>query len=194
MAADSICTKFEDVSGSGKYPFNFRIIDDKLFAGGYLFNPISKNNSDKKVRQYLKLLSDFGAKNIILLHVPAGENSFTKRLEELCRLENLNLLKMRMNAVEVPSESETKTIMQAIDSGAYVHCMWGCDRTGAIIGRYLVDRKNYKPEVAYNAIIKNGSHSGKKGGFKEIPGNRKLLLYFWPQAVLQAPAIWQKFK
>ena len=194
VAADSTCKKFDDVSGSGKYPFNFRNIDNRLFAGGYLFNPIGKENSDQKVRQYLKYLADVNVKNIILLHVPAGKDPFTQRLEELCPEENLNLFKMRMNAAEVPDEAETAKIMQAIENGAYVHCMWGCDRTGAIIGRYLVDKMKYKPVDAYKSIIKNGSHSGKKGGFKEIQGNRKLLLYFWPDVAQEAPEIWQKFK
>ncbi|MGM0599333.1 MAG: hypothetical protein ACQETH_05905 [Candidatus Rifleibacteriota bacterium] len=194
FAANSICQKFDDVSGSGKYPFNFRAIDNRLFAGGFLFNPINKDNSDQKVRQFLKLLAEFNVKTLILLHVPAGEDPFTTRLEALCRLENLNLMKMRMNAVEVPDEIETRKIMQAVDNGAYVHCMWGCDRTGAIIGRYLVDRMKYEPEDAYRAIIKSGSHSGKKGGFKEIKGNQKLLLYFWPEVAEQSPEIWQKFK
>lgn len=188
---ESACIKYDDVKGSGNYPYNFRDIDNRLFAGGSLFNPVSKSNSDEKVVEYLRLLKSKGVSSILLLHVPL-KDSFTPRLELLCEKEKLKLIKMRMNAEQVPNEEQTKLIMEAIDSGTYAHCMWGCDRTGAIIGKYL-RTKGYTGREALEAIVNNGSHSGKLGGFKKKSGNRNLLLYFWPEVASESPCIYQEF-
>lgn len=190
----STCVKYDDVAGAGQYPFNFRIIDNKLMAGGYLFNPIGRGNSKHKVHSYIKTLRELGASSIILLHVPANGDVFTRSLEQLCELEKIELLKMRMNSAQVPNEAETQKILNAIDDGAYVHCMWGCDRTGAIIAKYLIGKAGYSPAKAFAAIIGGGSHSGKRGGFKIIPGNRNLLVYFWPTVASDSPEIWQNYQ
>ena len=81
-------------------PYNFRIIDGRLMAGGYLFNPVKKNNDDGKVRDYLRFLRAKGANSLILLHVPL-KDAFTDRLASLCRQENMPLVKMRMNSEQV---------------------------------------------------------------------------------------------
>ncbi|GAB4275501.1 MAG: hypothetical protein Kow0029_16720 [Candidatus Rifleibacteriota bacterium] len=193
FADPSRCIKFDDVDGSGKLPFNFRIIDDRLLAGGYLFNPVTKKNSVRKVHEYLKILKTLGASSIVLLHVPAAGDKFTQELEKACREESLELYKLRMNSEKVPNADETARLMKLIDGGAYVHCMWGCDRTGAVIAKYLVDRKGYTSEQAFKAIIGGGSHAGKKGGFKKTPGNRNLLLYFWPNVQTEAPEVWKYY-
>lgn len=189
--SQSICTKYNDVQGSGKYPYNFRVIDNCLTAGGSLFNPVSKNNSDKKVTEYLQFLKSIGVSSLMLLHVPL-KDSLTPRLERLCQNEGVTLIKMRMNAEQVPTDKETEYLMQAIASGSYVHCMWGCDRTGAIIGKYL-RTKGYSGNQALEAVVNGGSHAGPLGGFKRKPGNRNLLLYFWPEVKSESPEIYKEF-
>ena len=189
FAKSSSCLKFEDVSGSGLYPFNLRMIDRTFFAGGFLFNPVTKANSDEKVEEFLHKLKEFGVSNIILLHVPSKKTRFQKVLDKKCQDLALKLIECRMNSVTVPTQTQTKIIFKAIGEGAYVHCMWGCDRTGAIIGKYLTEKKGFSGLKAWKAIIKNGTHAGKMGGFKKIPGNRNLLLYFWPEAKKEAPEV-----
>ncbi len=187
----SICIKQEDVNGSGLYPYNFRIIDNCLAAGGSLFNPVSKINTDEKVCNYIRLLKKLGINSLMLLHVPL-KDSLTPRLEACCKKERMELIKMRMNAEQVPSPEQTDYLMQAIASGSYVHCMWGCDRTGAIIGKYL-RTKGYSGKEALDAIVNKGSHSGRLGGFKRKSGNKNLLLYFWPEVATEAPDIYKEF-
>lgn len=190
-AGQSLCEKFDDVNGKGKYPYNFRIIDNCLTAGGSLFDPVSKSNSDAKVCEFLQYLKSIGVRSLMLLHVPV-KDSLTPRLEKLCQKEDMELIKMRMNAEQLPTEEQTGYLMQAIASGSYVHCMWGCDRTGAIIGKYL-RTKGYSGAEALNAIVNKGTHAGKLGGFKRKPGNKNLLLYFWPEVKTEAPEVYKEF-
>ncbi len=185
--------KFEDAGGSGKVPYNFRIIDDRLMAGGYLFNPVKKNNSDALVAEYLDFLREKGAKSVILLHVPL-KDSFTDRLADICSTKKIDLVKMRMNSAEVPDATQTDRLMNLIDAGAYVHCMWGCDRTGAIIAKYLRLKRGYSGAQAFAAIIGGGSHAGPLGGFKKVPANLNLLLYFWPEVARENPEILSAYR
>ena len=191
LKVESICEKQEDVGGSGVYPYNYRLIDKCLAAGGSLFNPVSKNNSDDKVCEYIRFLKKEGISSLMLLHVPL-KDSLTPRLEQCCQKEGMKLIKMRMNAEQLPTEEQTEYLMNAIASGSYVHCMWGCDRTGAIIGKYL-RTKGYTGREALEAIVNKGTHAGKLGGFKRKSGNKNLLLYFWPEVALEAPEIYEEF-
>lgn len=186
--AQSVVKKFEDAGGSGKVPYNFRIIDQTLMAGGYLLNPVKKNNSAEKVREYIRQLRELGARSVILLHVPL-KDAFTDQLARLCSEEHVDLVKMRMNSQQVPDEKQTAMIMDRIASGAYIHCMWGCDRTGAIIARYLRHKHGFSGRQAFEAIIGGGTHAGPLGGFKKVPGNLNLLQYFWPEVASEAPEI-----
>ncbi len=183
----SDCIKFDDVKGSGKYPYNFRVIDNKLFAGGNLFNPVTLKNSPERVKKYLMLLKLIGARNIVALNVPLNHGRELKLIKEFCVELNINFYACRMNSETVPDDTQTETIMRMIDEGAYIHCNWGCDRTGAIIARYLVARRGYNGEEAFNAVISKGSHSGLLGGLKQTPTYKKLVLYFWPDIAAQNP-------
>ena len=190
----STCIKFDDVRGSGKYPYNFRVIDNKLFAGGNLFNPVTLSNSTERVKKYLMLLKIIGAKNIIALNVPAVQSRENRIVKELCAELGLNFYTCRMNSETVPDDEQTDTLMRLIDEGAYVHCNWGCDRTGTIIAKYLILKKGYSGEEAFKAVISKGSHSGSLGGLKQTPTYKKLVLYFWPEIAEQDPKAAGKYR
>jgi hypothetical protein len=190
----SACIKFDDVKGSGKYPYNFRVIDNKLFAGGNLFNPVTLKNTPERVKKYLMLLKIIGAKNIIALNVPVNQGRELKLIKEFCAGLDINFYACRMNSETVPDGEQTETIMRMIEEGAYIHCNWGCDRTGAVIAKYLVLRKGYSGEEAFNAVISKGSHSGSLGGLKQTPTYKKLVLYFWPEIAAQNPEAAGKYQ
>lgn len=173
--AESICKKEDDVWGSGKYPYNFRIIDNKLYAGGSFFNPEHHGNSTEKVRSYIKLLKTMGVTSVIALNSPGSEE------EKIVKEEGLVFYSCPMNAEKVPNNKETIKIMELIDKKAYVHCEWGADRTGAVIAKYLRLKCGYKGYEAWKAVITGGSHSGIIGGLKKDYSYSKLLLYFWPE-------------
>jgi len=183
--------KFADAGGSGAYPYNFRIINSELFAGGSLFNPVTKANSDQKVSEYLDLLKSFGVKHIVLLHVPK-DDPLNARLKKLALLKDIKVTEMKMHAKKVPTALETEQILSMINEKAYVQCMWGCDRTGAVIGKYLRS-KGKSGREAFDAIVTKGESAGPLGGFKVTAFNKNLLLYFWPEVAEEAPEILEKF-
>ena len=185
----SHCTKWSDAGGSGAVPYNFRSIDGKLFAGGNLFNPVSHANPPEKVREYLRFLKQQGAGAIIALHVPSSGTDELHILEELAADEGLAFHKRRVTAYTVPTASESEWLMQAIPKGAYIHCMWGADRTGAVIARYLRHHRGYSGEEAWKAVIVGGSHAGPLGGLKQKPEYKNLVLFFWPEVSEESPTV-----
>ncbi len=191
--AMSVCEKFSDCKGSGKYPYNFRSIDDKLFAGGNLFGPAVSKNSTAQVLKYLELLKSLGVKSVILLNVPAGYGAESRTIEKYCGELGLTFYPCRMNAETVPDAAQTEKLMKLIDDGAYVHCNWGCDRTGSVIAKYLVEKKGYRGADAFRAVIGGGSHSGSLGGLKQTPSYKKLLLYFWPDVASEDAKVASKY-
>ncbi len=183
QASPSACTRGVDARGSGTEPYNFRVIDGRLFAGGSLFNPETHKNSVAKVSRLLAFLKARGVRTIIQLHVPSGGDRESEILAAEVSKSGIALLKNRMTSDLVPDASGTARILEAIDRGAYVHCLWGCDRTGAIIAKYLRIRKGFSGEEAWKAILTGGTHAGPIGGFKKKPAYGNLVLYFWPEVV-----------
>lgn len=192
-AAKSVCVKYDDVGGAGKHPYNFRVIDGKLFAGGNLFGPEKPKNAEAKARQHLEFLKKMGANAIILFNVPAGHGTEYRYIEKACAELGMEFFPCRMNSERVPTKAETEKIMALIENGAYIHCNWGCDRTGSVIAKYLVMKKGYGGEEAFRAVITGGSHSGKRGGLKQTPAYKNLIVYFWPSVAAENPEIAKKY-
>ncbi|HOD43020.1 MAG TPA: hypothetical protein PKL57_20900, partial [Candidatus Wallbacteria bacterium] len=156
--------------------------------------PVTLANSPERVKKYLIFLKVIGAKNIIALNVPVTQGREIKMIKEFCAELDLNFYPCRMNSETVPDAEQTETLMRLIDEGAYVHCNWGCDRTGSVIAKYLVLRKGYSGEEAFKAVISKGTHSGTLGGLKQTPTYKKLILYFWPEVAEQSPATAGKYQ
>lgn len=190
-ATGSVCIKGEAAQskGSGPLPYNFRAIDGRLFAGGTLFNPETWANDEPLVRRYVRDLRGRGVKTIITLHVPSGSDRFNDALRRICREEGLRWLPRRMTAEQVPDDRQTAELLAAIDAGAYVHCQWGCDRTGAMIAKYLRARCGWSGLDAWKAVVGGGSHAGPIGGFKKKPSYALLVTWFWPEVTRESPEI-----
>jgi protein tyrosine phosphatase (PTP) superfamily phosphohydrolase (DUF442 family) len=172
---------YPKVKGTGPMPYNYRVIDNLIHAGGHPLNPVTNcRNSEKQTQSILNYLKSKGVKAIINLD---SDTSVLKRYRKLLNEAGLYELYIPMNSEKVPNKNEWELIKKAMKEPVYIHCRWGADRTGAIIGKYLVDIKGYSQRDAWKAIITGGSHSGIIGGFKKVKMNRKLLLFFWPDAM-----------
>jgi protein tyrosine phosphatase (PTP) superfamily phosphohydrolase (DUF442 family) len=166
-AATSEVTTFpyKKVWGKGPLPYNYRVIDGKIHVGGHPLNPgTSFGNSDRQTLGILKYLKSQGVETVIDLQ---NSQWIERRYKKLLREVGIKRIHIPMHTSKVPTEKEWKKIKKAMQKPVYIHCKWGADRTGAIIGRYLVEEKGYTSKEAYQAVISGGTHAGPIGGLKK---------------------------
>ena len=166
LAATSEVVKLpaKEVQGTGPLPYNYRIIDGHLHAGGHPLNPSNGlKNTDAQVRSILSYLKSKGVLTVIDLE---NTKSIQKRYQGILDEAGIKRIHVPLNSLVTPKKDEWERIKTALKGKVYVHCKWGADRTGAVIGRYLVEEKGYLPEDAYKAVVGGGSHAGALGGLK----------------------------
>lgn len=177
-------------AGRGPLPYNYRVIDGRLHAGGSPFNP-RYTNSDRETMAILSFLKKSGVR--LVLTVDSNPRA-QRRLVPMLQEAGLEQLFIPMHAEKVPAEKETRRILEEFrKGGVYVHCTWGADRTGVVIGRYLIDQRGYSKRKAWEAVISGGSHCGPWGGFKRKPAYKNLLLWLWPEVRQEAPDVAAKY-
>ncbi|MFC1559935.1 hypothetical protein ACFLZ2_03940 [Candidatus Margulisiibacteriota bacterium] len=181
-AVTSDVTSFpqKDVYGKGPLPYNYRIIDSNLHAGGHPLSPIGYfRNTDEEALSILSYLKSKGVRTIIDL-----ENTWwiQKRYRRLLKKAGIKRIHIPMHIRKTPNKKEWAQIKEAMKQPVYIHCKWGADRTGAVIGRYLVEKKEYAPKEAWKAVITGGSHAGPLGGLKTSIFYRKLAIFVWPDS------------
>lgn len=178
--AGSICQKYpsSQVKGTGPFPYNYRVIDGHIHAGGHPFNPSDDfGNSDEQALAILSYLKSRGVKTVIDLE---NTKRIRDRYKDLLKTAGITRLHVPMSASKMPNESQWAQITEAMKGPVYIHCKWGADRTGAVIAKYLVEEKGYSPQDAYKAVISGGSHAGVMGGLKTTEHYTKLIRFFWP--------------
>ncbi|OGC15300.1 hypothetical protein A3J90_03720 [candidate division WOR-1 bacterium RIFOXYC2_FULL_37_10] len=167
----------DKIQGEGPFPYNYRIIDDHIHAGGHPLNPKNNlRNNDEQALHILKYLKSKGVETIIDLD---NTSSIYFRYKRLLREAGLECFFVPMNADKTPNKEEWLDIKEAMKDPVYLHCKWGADRTGAIIARYLVEVRGYSPKQAFEAVITGGTHAGTLGGLK-AEKYQKLVKFFWP--------------
>ncbi|OGC42296.1 hypothetical protein A2548_05165 [candidate division WOR-1 bacterium RIFOXYD2_FULL_41_8] len=175
LTSEVVKSLSSQVQGLGPLLYNYRIIDKTIHAGGHPLNPVNNfKNSDQQVLTILKHLKDQSVEVIIDLE---NTQRIQARYAQLLKQAGIRRIHLPMTESKVPTEKEWLIIKTAMQKPVYIHCKWGADRTGAIIGRYLVEEKGYTPQKALKAVQSSGSHAGRLGGLKNY---KKLIGFFWP--------------
>lgn len=178
---EAIAFTTKEVAGTGPYPYNFHIIDDHVYAGGQPLNPETNfNNSDEQVLIILKYLKSLGIRTVINLE---DTRYIQDRYSKLLQAAELMQLHIPLSLIHMPNKKEWEEIKTAMQQPVYIHCKWGADRTGAVVGRYLVEKYKFTPAQAYQSVISGGKYAGPLGGLKTwwIYNNLKNFIWFGPQ-------------
>jgi len=166
-----------EIYGKGPTPYNYRIIDENIHAGGHPLNPNTAfSNTDEQALAIIEHLKSQGVETFIDLE---KTGRIQKRYKRLLKEAEIKRIHVHMHAFKVPNDKEWEEIKEAFEKPVYLHCKWGADRTGSVIGRYLVEEKEYSPQRAYEAVISGGSHSGYLGGLKQSFPYRNLKHFIW---------------
>ena len=177
VSAQIIKFPAQQVKGQGPLPYNYRIIDQTIHVGGHPLNPRTTfHNSDKQVLSILNYLKSKKVTTIIDLEKTWW---IQQRYNKLLHQAGVKRIHIHMHAFKVPNKKEWQRIKAAMKKPVYVHCKWGADRAGAVVGRYLVEEKGIIPKKAYQAVISKGSHAGVWGGLKTSQAYARLKKFIY---------------
>lgn len=165
----------KEVGGAGPLPYNYRVIDGHIHAGGHPLGPSSSfANTDEQV---MAILDHLKSKNVLTVIDLENTGRIQARYQSLLDRAGIKRIHIPLNSFKVPNWKEWSQIRSAMRGPVYIHCKWGADRTGMVVARYLIEEEGCTPDAAYRAVITGGTHAGVLGGFKKLPTNL-LLKYF----------------
>ena len=135
---------------------NFGKVNEKLFRGG--------QPSESGVAR----LKELGVKSIIDLRLPAE----VKKQEKAAALANgLVYTNVPLRGLGAPRDEQVKTVLGLIDtlpSPVFIHCVYGCDRTGTIVACYRIAGDKWSNEDALAEAKQYGLSSLERGMKKYI--------------------------
>lgn len=126
---------------------NFQKTTDLIYRGG------------RPTEQGLSYLKKAGFKTIINLEnnaqVVAKESAYAKKI-------GISMYSTPMSHLKTPNDVQVNAILKALSDPKmqpiFVHCHYGKDRTGMIIGLHRVLMQGWKPQDAYKEMLKYGFH------------------------------------
>jgi protein tyrosine phosphatase (PTP) superfamily phosphohydrolase (DUF442 family) len=160
--SSAISYALKNVQGLGPLPYNYRVIDAVIYAGGHPLNPANGlNNTDEQAMRILKYLKSKGVATVIDLQ---NDRKTEDRYARLLNEAGLKRIHVPLSWMKTPSPDDWKKMSAAFSKPVYIHCKWGADRTGIIIAKYLIAFRGYTVKEALDAVSTGGSHAGKVRG------------------------------
>lgn len=124
---------------------NFHQVDEHVYRGG-------QPNNDG-----FQYLAKIGVKTIIDLREPGSRSRAEEKAVTAAGMKYVNV---PMTGLTPPSEAEITRILAILEDGAsgpaFVHCMRGADRTGAVIASYRIDHDHWGNDKALKEAMSNG--------------------------------------
>ena len=135
---------------------NFDKVDDKLYRGAQP-NAVG-----------IEALKALGVVTIINFRDP--DDSWGEE-ESYATNAGMAYVQVALNPLAAPSHENTERILGIINSSpgpVFVHCQFGCDRTGTVVACYRIRVKKEKPEVALQDAEQHGMSAWEVGMKKFI--------------------------
>jgi tyrosine-protein phosphatase SIW14 len=122
---------------AGKGVVNFGKVNDALYRGA---------QPDALALQQLKAL---GVRSIINLRMT---NDIWKDEPSLAQTHAMSYTNIPLNSLAAPSEDQLNRVLNAIQNlpkPVFIHCQFGCDRTGTIVACYRIHNDQWSNARAF---------------------------------------------
>jgi len=169
-------TKYDYVGWFGhnheSYPVNSGIVDSrkKIYRGG-------APGHHRDLRTMLINLKQLGVQTLIVMH---GSEQGVDIAEEARLIKEMDLSLETFDWQDLVAEKKIgvavkweKLKQRLLAGNVYIHCIWGCDRSGGVVGRlrteyYGWSKNEAQMELSYYGFAENSSASTLKAYQKEI--------------------------
>ena len=130
---------------------NFAKVSDGLYRGAQP-DTVAVSNLQK-----------LGVRTIIDLRMP---NRVRKAEETEARGQGLAYTNVPMHGLGRPGDEQVRNVLSLIENlpgPVFIHCEYGCDRTGTVVACYRIKHDKWSPKVALQEAARHGMYWFERG-------------------------------